>query len=276
MAIRKSYVDVPDGQMHYRYSEVGSGPPLVLIHMTAASSAAYEPLMREMEGTVPTIAFDTMNYGESYRTTRKPEISYIAETLLTALANLGVERFHTFGHHTGVSIQTEMAIQAPERVLSTIVNGPPYASPDEMKSIAEQLAVPNPISIKGTQLIWAWSRIKDNMLVRHLGEDPARIAGVMHRDVVDMLRAGENWHWAYQAVFSYNLPPAMDKIQCPMFLVSGCRDLSHPRHLEVSKRFPDAPTHEYAEGGTYYMETHADELAPHVVDFVAKVNADLG
>src|SRR3712207_6150397 len=85
MAIKKAYVDVPDGQLHYRYSEAGSGPTLVFLHMTAASSAAYEPLMRELDGVVPTIAFDTMNYGESYRTTRKPEISYIAETFLTAL-----------------------------------------------------------------------------------------------------------------------------------------------------------------------------------------------
>src|SRR3712207_8810163 len=88
MAVKKAYVDVPDGQLHYRYSEAGEGPPLVFFHMTAASSAAYEPLMRELDGVVPTIAFDTMNYGESYRTTRKPEIPYIAETFLTALTTL--------------------------------------------------------------------------------------------------------------------------------------------------------------------------------------------
>src|SRR3712207_7632888 len=85
------------------------------------------------------------------------------------------------------------------------------------------------------------------------------MAQVMNRDVVDMLRAGENWHWAYLAVFSYDLPAAMDKLQCPKFLVSGCRDLSHPRHVHVAKVFPDAPTHENPEGGIYYAETHADE-----------------
>ena len=273
MAVKKAYVDVPDGQLHYRYSEAGEGPTLVFFHMTAASSAAYEPLMREVDGVGLTIAFDTMNYGESYRTTRKPEIPYIAETFLTALTTLGVERFHTFGHHTGVSIQTEMALQAPQRVLSTIINGPPYASPEEMKSLIEDLAMPNPITVKGTQLMWAWSRIKDNVLLRNRGENWAQMATVMNRDVVDMLRAGENWHWAYLAVFTYDLPAAMDKLQCPKFLVSGCRDLSHPRHVHVAKVFPDAPTHENPEGGIYYAETHADELAPHLAEFVAKVNA---
>src|SRR3712207_127604 len=135
MAIRKAYVDVPEGQLHYRYTEGGTGPTLLLIHMTSASSGAYEPLMREMDGTFPMIAFDTMNYGESYRTTRPPEISYIAEVLLQALSNLGVEKFHTFGHHTGVHVQTEMALQAPERVLSTIMNGPTWATAEENKRI---------------------------------------------------------------------------------------------------------------------------------------------
>ena len=276
MAIKKAYVDVPEGQLHYRYTEGGSGPTLALFHMTASSSASFEPLMHELDGSIPMIAFDTMNYGESYRTSRPPEISYIASVLLLALTNLGVERFHTFGHHTGVAIQTEMAIQAPDRVLTTVINGPAWAGPDESKLIAEQLAQPNPISIKGTQLMWAWSRIKDTMMVRHLDEDASRIAKVMHRDVVDMLHAGENWHWAYQAVFKYDFPIAMKQIQCPMFFVSGGRDLSYPRHLEASKHFPEAPTHVFDDAGTYYMETHADELAPHVAEFIAKVNSDLG
>lgn len=274
MVIRKSYVDVADGQLHYRYTEGGEGPTLVFFHMTAASSEAYEPLMHELDGQFPMIAFDTMNYGESYRTTRKPEIPYIAETLLSALTNLGVDQFHTFGHHTGVHIQTEMALQAPQRVLSAIINGPAWSTPDENAKILDQLARPNPISIKGTQLMWAWSRIKDNATVRHLGEEnPDRIARVMHRDVVDMLRAGENWHWAYQAVFNYDLPTAMKKTECSKFFVSGTRDLSHPRHLEALTCFPDAQSHECAGAGTYYQETHAEELAPHIARFVTELNA---
>src|SRR3712207_8519322 len=53
------------------------------------------------------------------------------------------------------------------------------------------------------------------------------MAAVMNRDVVDMLRAGENWHWAYLAVFTYDLPAAMDKLQCPIDRKSTRLNSSH-------------------------------------------------
>jgi hypothetical protein len=42
--IKKAYIDTPEGQIHYRFTG-GPGVPLVLFHMTAASSSAFEPLM---------------------------------------------------------------------------------------------------------------------------------------------------------------------------------------------------------------------------------------
>lgn len=270
--IKKAYVNVPDGQLHYRYSTEGSGAPLVCFHMTAASSGAYELLMRQLEPHMPVIAFDTMNYGESFRTDRKAEISYIAETFLQAMTALGIERFHTFGHHTGVAIQSEMAIQAPDRVLSTVMNGAPYAPLEHAAAFAEQLAVPLPPSIKGTQFMWAWSRIKDFAGTGHRGELPPGIVEAMHRDTVDMLRAGENWHWGYQAVFSYDLPAAVEKIQCPKYFVVGARDVSFPLHEQATKDYPDAPSHVNPDAGVYYIETFPEELAPVVAGYVRDAN----
>ena len=215
--IKKGYADTADGQLHYRYTSDGAGPPLALFHMTAASSAAYVPLMERLDGHVPMFAFDSMNYGESYRTTREPTIEYMAGGMLEALTNLGIERFHTFGHHTGVSIQSEMAVQAPERVLSTIMSGPTYARPADMAFFKDALAWPNPCNVKGTHLTTAWARIRNNMEVPYFG-DPPGMAEIMDRDVVDMLRAGEDWCWAYRAVFTHDLIDRMHRQKAPMML----------------------------------------------------------
>jgi hypothetical protein len=115
-----------------------------------------------------------MNYGDSFRTTREPSIRYIAEVMLEAMTELGIEQFHTFGHHTGVSIQTEMAVCAPKRVLSLIMNGPTFALPEERDYNMKTLAMPNPISVKGTQFMWAWSRTKDNYPCRMVSTIPSR------------------------------------------------------------------------------------------------------
>lgn len=42
MKIRKAYVDINDGQLHYRYADGPDGTPLVFFHQTASSSAMYE------------------------------------------------------------------------------------------------------------------------------------------------------------------------------------------------------------------------------------------
>jgi len=269
--IEKGYVRTTDGQIHYRRCESGSGAPLAFFHMTASSSEAFEGLMQQLDGKRPMIAFDSVNYGESYRTNREPSIPYMAQVMLEALANLGVDRFHTFGHHTGASIQGEMAVQAPDRVLSTIMNGPTFARPADMLTLGNTLAVPNPPHVKGTQLLWAWSRIKDNMQLHPFVAPPPHAAEILHRDTVDMLRAGTNWHWAYQGVFKHDLIDVMSRMRCPMFFVSGRHDISYPFHELASAAYPNAPSFVHPEGGVYYEESHPQDLAPRIEEFLRNI-----
>ena len=266
--IRKSYVDTADGQLHYRYTDSGTGDPLVFLHMTAASSAAFEPIMKELEGTIPMIAFDTVNYGESFRTDHEPDIDYMASLKLEALTNLGITKFHTFGHHTGSVVQTSMAVQAPDRVLSAVLNGASYADMSVYAAFRDELALPNPITLRGTQFMWAWSRIKDVAQLPHGNVRMPRAAEVMHRDTVDMLRAGENWHWGYLAVFSYDFKSNIHKISCPMFFVSGEQDVTWPRHKAAQEAFPHMRSHQNPDGGAYYVETHPEVLAPLLLSFL--------
>src|SRR5205085_5832584 len=130
---------------------------------------------------------------------------------------------------TGVSIQTEMAVIAGTRVVSLIMNGPTFALPEEREYNMKTLAMPNPISVKGTQFMWAWSRTKDNYPLPY-GVDSPCAAEIMHRDTVDTLRAGGDWHWGYQAVFSHDLIAAMKMVDCPIFLVSARDDPAHFFH----------------------------------------------
>ena len=44
--IRRAFVDVPFGQMHYRYA--GEGPVLVLLHASPGSSKQLEPLIARL------------------------------------------------------------------------------------------------------------------------------------------------------------------------------------------------------------------------------------
>jgi pimeloyl-ACP methyl ester carboxylesterase len=238
--------------------------------MTAASADSYDEIMHELDGKIPMFAFDTVNYGESYRTSREPSMDYIAKVMLEAIINLGIDKFHAFGHHTGASIATVIGDMAPDRLLSAILSGPNYANQEEMAFLYDKLAVPNPLSIKGTQFITAWTRMTAHFPANFWAGDKEKElqAAIMNRDAVDMLRAGEDWCWGYRAVFSHDLPAAMKKLKCPIFFVCGGKDLAYPFHLRATEDFPNAQTYVYPEGGVYYAETHPEDLAPHLLKFI--------
>jgi hypothetical protein len=201
---------------------------------------------------------------------REPTVPYIASILLEALTNIGVEGFHSFGHHTGVSIQCEMAVMAPHRVLSTVMNGPNYATMEQNAYLIGKLASPNPVSIRGAQFISAWSRVKDNYPVS-LWNDTEVQTAIMNRDTIDMLRAGENWDWGYRAVFNHDLRRAMAKVECPKFFACGAEDLAFDFHKQACADYPAAPSYVSPQGGLYYIKSHAAELAPRLQNFIGSL-----
>lgn len=266
--IRKGYVDTRDGQMHYQICTGGSGDPVVLIHMTASAANSYDALMEALAGRCTTIAMDTPNYGQSFRTDREPSIAYIASIWLEALAGLEVDRFHVLGHHTGASIAIEMAAQAPTRVRSVTVSGLVYTTVEENAIYAQQFVQANPITDYGTQFIGAWTRVITTM-------DGADLpAAFKHRETVGTLVAGEAWNWGYMAVFAYQPMEQIRKVKCPIFTATGALDrYTVALHYRLAQ---DYPVHKVltAQGrGVDYLDTYAAEFAPHLLDFINEVVA---
>jgi hypothetical protein len=87
------------------------------------------------------------------------------------------------------------------------------------------------------------------------------------------LRAGENWHWGYQAVFSHDLIATQQKVRSPMFLVCGRQDPAFFFHERAAADLTSARTYEHDEGGVYFAESHASDLAPRIVAFIADLRS---
>jgi pimeloyl-ACP methyl ester carboxylesterase len=261
--IKKGYVETADGQVHYQTCAGSAAVPIALLHMTASAANSYDALMAELAGSYTTIACDTVNYGQSFRTDHEPSVPYAASVWLEALDRLGYERFDVLGHHTGASIAVEMAVQAPERVRSLILSGYVYTTPEENLLFAANFVQDNPITDYGTQLIGAWTRVVTTMDGEEL---PAEF---LHRETVGTLVAGENWAWGYKAIFDWNPIEALNNVQCPIFLATGELD----RHTIgfMPRIVADVPKAQVlvAQGrGVDYLDTHAAEFAPHLIKFV--------
>ena len=265
MTIKKAYVDTLDGQVHYRIQEEGIGPPLLLFHMTASTSESYESFMEALAENVPTIAFDTPGYGESFKPTVEPSVEYIGQVILQALDMMGVDQFHTFGHHTGASRALELACVVPERAISATLNGIcSLGQPEEGEAVLAAQCYPNPTSPVGESMLRGWARVTRGLELAA----PPLPDEIMHRELIAYLQAGEDWSWAYRAVFRYDAEEKMNQVTRPIFFVAGEHDGIMPFHVREVERHPEYPSYIAPGYGVFYSELAPDDLAPRVIEFM--------
>ncbi|MFC1917283.1 alpha/beta fold hydrolase [Chloroflexota bacterium] len=67
--MKRAYVDVPEGQVHYRTE--GSGKVILLLHMAVSSSDEYTRVIPFLSKTYCDIALDFLGCGESDPAPRK-------------------------------------------------------------------------------------------------------------------------------------------------------------------------------------------------------------
>ena len=262
--IRKGYVDTADGQIHYRAATGAATPPIVFLHQTASSSQMFEGVMRLLAGDFEQVALDTPAFGQSFFPPLKPTTGYYVATLLEALAKLGIEEFHAFGHHTGAALACEMAVTAPERVRTLAMVGPVQLDADERATWRRSAIDPMLIKSDGSHLNKIWARVT--------GLDPSPSPVLCHREAVDTLRAGERWHEAYAAVFDQDFPALLAQVRCPILMLCGRDDVLFPYFEPARRARPDAKS-VVMPGGTYVVDDFPREIADQIREFLAAPEA---
>lgn len=111
------------GELSVAYDDVGSGPPLVLVHGGLGNRAMWAPQVRALSATYRCIAYDLRGHGE---TEGGGEVEAYTPALLRddllALADaLGLGRFALVGLSVGGLVAQEVAIAAPERLTAVVM-----------------------------------------------------------------------------------------------------------------------------------------------------------
>ena len=133
--IRRGFVDISYGQVHYRHAGA-DGRPLVMLQASPGSSRQLEPLMAAFAPTRRLFAPDTLGNGDSVAPREAhPTIEQLAAGALEALDGLGLERFDLYGTHTGASIAATIALLRPERVRRLVLDGVGLYTPAEQAAI---------------------------------------------------------------------------------------------------------------------------------------------
>lgn len=263
---RRAYVDVEDGQIHYRTNwdqATSDAPPLVMFHQTASSSAMFESLFPQLGQDRQLIAFDTPGFGLSFRPPTAPSTGDWVRWLTQALDALGLTRAHLLGHHTGAAIACEMAAAQPSRTLSLTMIGGLAMGPSERARWSEGIT-PIPIRADGSHLMQVWDRVAT------IDQSPAAYPPSLplrHRESVDNLLAGERWHEAYMAVFNQDFEAFLEQVRSPILLISGREDVLWDYFEPTARLRPDAEV-VVLNAGAYLIDQTPDEVVTPVREFL--------
>jgi pimeloyl-ACP methyl ester carboxylesterase len=253
--IRKGYVDVAGGQVHYRHRP-GRGAPIVCLHQTASSSAMFERVMELWRGEEPLYALDTPGFGGSYEPEGQPTMAGYGAVLLEATRGLGISRMHLFGHHTGACIAIEMADADPERVASLAMIGPVTITREEAASFKSVYPKDFQIRADGSHLKKMWDYVAD------IGGNST--VELHHREFVDTARAWAGHIRVYSAIWDQDFIALYRRVKAPMLIMCSPNDVLWPIFPRAKELRPDAVAVEL--GGSNFQ---TDEVPAQVVDALA-------
>ena len=230
-AIRRGFADLPHGQMHYR--EAGSGTPLVLLHASPGSSRQLVSTITGFAEGRRVIAPDTPGNGDSVPLAdREPTIVEIAEAELRFLDAMGLDKVDLYGSHTGAAIAAELAILAPDRVRSVVLDGVSVLTPEELEDILANYAHPFTPDRDGAYLIRLYQFCRDQYFFfpwydrTRKGRRDGGLGSAqdLHAWVTEVMKAAETYHLNYRAAFKWPAWERLPLIKVPALLMAAETD----------------------------------------------------
>lgn len=234
MKIQRRYAQCRDGQIHLREAGPNNGPVVAFFHQTASSGAMFEQVMERLGDRYRCLSFDSPGFGGSYQPDDIPDIRFLGDRLLEALGDLGVERFHLCGHHTGGCVALEMATAAPERARSLTIIAPVVANDAEKTEYAKTFVRPFAVEETGAFLQTAWDYLRMIGAGAHVE--------LHRREMVDHLIAHRTMPMAFSAVWRQDVETLLKGVRTPLHLMCSKDDVLWPLFERSCAIRPDATT----------------------------------
>lgn len=235
--IKRGFVDLPHGQMHYRHAGEGAlkgdGVPVLVIHASPGSSRQQVGLIADLAGETLVLAPDTPGNGDSEPlASEELTIPDLAATYRQFLDALGVAQAHVYGSHTGAAIAAELAIMAPDRVASVVLDGISVMDEAELADVLLHYAHPFTPDLEGSYLQRIFQFCRDQYLFfPWYKRDKAhqRIGGLPHPDdlyawVLEVLKGAKTYHRNYRAAFQWDALGRLPLVRPRALVIAGAND----------------------------------------------------
>lgn len=258
--MKRAYVEIAEGQVHYRYE--GVGEPLLLLHQVAWSSQEFSKMLPMLAESYRVIAVDILGYGSSDHPPREYQIPDYAKSVVEFLDALGIAKLNIFGHHTGALIAVELAAAHPNRVDKLVLSGCPCFKTQEerMALLDNESYQPMKINAYGGHLSKIWHTLRSTDY-----RAPLEISEAFAENYIKAGVRGEEGHWA---AIRYDAREKMPLIQSPTLALSGTRDMFYLHLDDIRSLIRNCRTVAIEGAGAFICQTHSEVLAQFALDFL--------
>jgi pimeloyl-ACP methyl ester carboxylesterase len=230
--IRRGFVDLPHGQMHYRMAGE-AGDPLLILHASPGSSRQQVRLIETFAGEARVFAPDTPGNGDSTAlSAEEPTIPDLAAAALAFMDQVGLESANVYGSHTGAAIASELAIMAPGRVRHLVLDGVSLLTAEELEDILANYAFPFVPDLEGAYLARIFQFCRDQYMFFpwYRRTRAARRDGGMgsaedlHAWITEVMKASQTYHLNYRAAFKWDVEGRLPLVTCKTLVIAAEND----------------------------------------------------
>ena len=243
--MKRAYVDIPEGQVHYRNE--GEGEPVILLHMAVASSDEFVRPIHFLSKSYCAIALDFLGAGDSDPAPDTYAILDHARTVINFMDALGIRKANIVGRHLGALVGLELQIAWPKRVNKLVLSGIGYfPEPDEGSLFEEPPDFMSAVEIKadGSHLLEWWRR------AALWGGAP----DIIEERVIEYIKAGPKGEEAHAAGKDYNPLGRLPLISCPLMVTFETKDPFYFQAEEIKKLAPKGSKFVTIENGSIYVD----------------------
>lgn len=212
------------------YEEEGQGEPLLLLHGLGTDGRSWEYQRAYFAQEFRVIVVDVRGHGRSARPPGPYSVTQFAGDVFALLDQLHIDRFHLVGLSMGGMIGFQMAVERPERFLSlTVVNSGPELIAQNWKErwqIVQRRLVLNFMSMEKVGQFIGGRLFPEPEQAEYL----AMFVQQMRENDPKAYRAATN------ALIGWSVRAQLDRIQCPVLVISGDMDYTPVANKEAYVR----------------------------------------
>ncbi len=258
--LKRGYTRTRFGLVHYWLS--GGGPFLTLLHQASQSSNEFAPIAPYLADNYRVLAIDMVGHGRSDEPDHELTAEEYMEAAMAVLDDLGIEKTHLVGHHSGAMMAMGIAADHPERVDKVVLSGIGKRDEERIKAFFETpLTRDLPVDAEGDFLAKTWS-------VYRSMSAPMTPPEVTFLPFMVGLEARIRTYDAHYAILRWNEAEARARLKHTVLLLEGQYDFYVNDQEALLAEMPGSSREYIPDCGAFMFHEKPGEIAEVILRYL--------